>query len=187
MPLQRSGLVTRPHDAGGKIKLPLLRGCRGDAAFDGDNEQFRPWLTRDWVPEPSKLWLWIGQNPSTAAKNLDDPTIRKEMKFTIKGGGRSYVKCNVMDFRASKPPVLLTVPQQRSNFNLQVIIGYAKKADKIVIAWGAIHPKLQHYADETLATLRSHDKTLWCVGTTGGGAPRHPLYVADNTDLEIYK
>lgn len=174
----------RSHDAGGKIKLPLLRGCRGSAEFTGPNEEFRPWLGRDWVPVPAKLWLWVGANPSTAAKDIDDPTIRKELKITIRDGGRGYRKANVMDYRATIPKDLHSVERVRSDGNLAAIARLAAEADTIVCAWGVLHPNFQRYADEAREVLLATGKRLYCVGYTADGHPRHPLYVKDAVKLE---
>ena len=174
------------HDAGGKVKLALLRGCRGDATFVGSRREFRPLLIRDWVPNPYKLWLWVGMNPSTASHLVDDPTIRKELMYTIKHGGRGYRKCNVADYRATKPAMLTQAPAMRSQENLDIIFGMAKAADVIVCAWGAIPKFLVPYEKETLAVLLTVGKRLYCLGKTAGGKPRHPLYVASATELEHF-
>lgn len=172
------------HDPGGRVSLPLLRGCRGLAKFAGPHHEYRLWLERDWCQEPGNMWLWIGMNPSTARGDVDDPTVRKELNMTIAGCGRSYRKANVMDWRATDPRQLLNVKTPRSSANLATIEMLAIQATKIVCAWGVLPNGLKLYADETMDLLVALKKEMWCVGHTANGSPRHPLYVRNDTKLE---
>jgi hypothetical protein len=120
--------------------------------------------------------LWIGANPSTASVNIDDPTIRKEMHFTRQMGFSSFVKCNVMDYRATNPKVLLGAGiRPVSNQNFDTIIRLARQAKVIIAAWGALAKPLRNFA--TAVDMMLGDYDIWCMGMTKDGAPRHPLYL----------
>lgn len=171
------------HDAGGKVKLALQPGVIGSARFS-DCGRYRYWLMRDWgwrargvINDGSGGYvLWVGMNPSTAEGDVDDPTIRKEMHFTRAMGLDSYVKANVMDYRATNPKALLASGVMPcSDRNAATIEGLALGAVRIVVAWGALPKLLQRYADR-IVTILPRDR-LECMGTTKDGAPRHPLYL----------
>lgn len=172
------------HDAGGKSRLSMLDGVEGDAEFS-ECGRYRPWLSRTW-DDPSDRGgyaLWIGMNPSVAEADLDDPTIRREMAFTKAMGLSRYVKCNVMDYRATNPKALLAVAP-RSADNLVCILRHAEYADRVILAFGALPKKLRRYADDAVAALRRANIETWCMGKTAGGAPRHPLYLPGSAQLE---
>lgn len=164
------------HDAGGSKKWPLQPGVMGEAHFS-ECELYRHYLIRTWNDyQPAALF--IGMNPSTASANIDDPTIRAEMDFCRRWGyGRLYM-ANVMDYRATNPAaLLLPAVRPRSANNLLHIQALAAKADKIVVAHGALHKRLQRYGDETTQLLRLAGHQLFCLGLTKSGQPTHPLYI----------
>lgn len=174
------------HDPGGKVRLALHSGTHGDAGFSEDGKR-RFWLRRTWTDYGiNHFWLWIGMNPSTADASVDDPTIRREVAFTKREPGpeRYYIKCNVMDYRATSPKALLApgiCPSTQEN--LVTILRYARYAEKIIVCHGALHKKLQPYANEIVGALRAAGAELWCLGKTANGSPRHPLYLRADTPL----
>ncbi len=164
------------HDPGGKVRIKVADEVRGDALFSPCG-RYRLLLSREF-PDGRGTALWIGMNPSTAAADVDDPTVRRESDYTRAWGYRRFVKANVMDWRATRPQDLLaegTAP--RSADNLAVIRAQAAEADLVMLAFGALHPRLRHFADETVAALRADGRPLFCLGLTKNGAPRHPLYM----------
>jgi hypothetical protein len=175
------------HSAGGKVSLPLLAGCVGDAFFSEDGKH-RHWLSRVWGHAPAMPYpLWIGMNPSTAAKDVDDSTIRREIEFTQYFGYTALFKCNVMDYCATKPKELIKKGVHPcSEENLATIERLAGGADKIILCYGNLPDPLRMYADAVLDRLKGKYQ-LWCLGTTQSGSPRHPLYVTSKTPLQRFK
>jgi hypothetical protein len=171
------------HDPGGKVMLSLEPGVVGDAEFYGDNNQYRLWLSRWWGDQRGPFALWIGMNPSTAAKHVDDPTVRRECLYSRRHlQVNGYVKCNVADYRATKPSELLKV-EPRSDRNLDTILRFAARADRIIVCYGALHKKLEHCASIVVGALEAAGCDLHCLGYTKDGAPRHPLYLRGDTEL----
>lgn len=166
------------RDPGGKVRLPLQPGVRGNAEFSPCG-RYRYWLSREWGGIIDPYALFIGMNPSTAAADVDDPTIRREINFTRAMGLCRYVKCNVMDFRATNPSDLRNVAPC-SDHNLFCISEHAKFASRIICAWGALPKWLRQYADDVVNALRWHQ--LWCMGKTKDGSPRHSLYLPNNAE-----
>ena len=54
------------------------------------------------------------------------------------------------------------------------------RADKIVVAWGARGHGSEEFVEVTADAV---GKPLYCLGITGNGAPRHPLYVKKDQEL----
>lgn len=174
------------HDAGGKTRLPLLPGHIGDAEFS-ECGRYRLWLSRAWETPPDTPYsyaLWIGMNPSTAEGDVDDPTIRREIAFTkAMGISSGYVKCNVMDYRATDPKQLLTV-SPCSPKNLECIFRHAECAERVILAYGSLPKRLRRYADDVVSMLRRKGLPTYCMGKTASGAPRHPLYLPSTAKCE---
>lgn len=184
------------HDPGGKVKTVLPAGMKGGAAFYGDRREYRSFLWRSWdndAPENARAdWLpyalWIGMNPSTADAEHNDPTITREIGFTRRELLTCYAKTNVMDFRATKPSVLLSPGVSPCSYaNESIIRLEASRASLIVLAFGALPPKLLPYALRVVSALEDGGHTLHCLGTTKAGWPRHPLYVRGDTPLEVWQ
>lgn len=177
------------HDPGGKVRLSMMPGVTGDAAFSPCG-RYRHFLNRDWgfrrfSDGRERFILWIGMNPSTAEAEIDDPTIRKEMGFTRRLGFDKYVKCNVMDYRATSPAsLLLPGVTPCSDENLKCIQAAADRADLVVACWGKLHKSLRRHADRVLMTLKCD---LYCLGKNNDGSPKHPLYLPNDTPLVPYR
>ncbi|TCQ70669.1 hypothetical protein EDF68_1339 [Ochrobactrum sp. BH3] len=175
------------HDPGGKVRLKVKSEIRGDALFS-ECGRYRRLLTRDWDgAEKAGYVLWIGMNPSTAAFNVDDPTVFKEQKFTRRWGYGRYVKCNVMDYRATNPKMLLeqgVIPCTQEN--LQTIVEQALGAEIVVMAYGSLHKKLAHHGQAVTDALRAAKVKLHALKITNNGSPGHPLYLKDTSELIPY-
>lgn len=171
------------HDPGGKSKFALKPGVQG-AAFISDDGVYRTWLSRVWGPPPLRYALFIGANPSEAKADVDDPTVIREVGFSQDWGYSGYCKANIADYRSTDPKRLANeFIEPRSADNVITVRKLAKRADKIVLAYGAIIPRLQIFADELVQVLHADGHKLWCLGTTKNGNPKHPLYLARTTQL----
>lgn len=186
------------HDPGGKVRTRLPPGMKGWAFWGlgkGATEhtgQYRHILGRYWGDDFDEhalepYALWIGMNPSTAGAQVNDPTVSREIAYTrdvLKL--RCYLKCNVMDYRATDPKTLLSVESPRSRENIEWITEHAELAEYVIACWGALHPTLQHYAADVMVSLVYRNIPVWCLGRTKDGHPKHPLYLKKDTPLEQY-
>lgn len=143
--------------------------------------KYRYILRREWDDKKPQL-CWIMLNPSTADANIDDPTIRRCMDFSMiwEYGGIHVV--NLFGWRATNPAELLKVEDPIGPDNDSIILRYTNCP--IVVAWGS------------WGAYNNRDKAIWdllnrsdikCLGTTRMGQPRHPLYIAKKTKLEIFQ
>jgi len=175
------------HNPGGKVRLALMAGVRGDAVFSDDG-RYRQ-LMRRWLGDkfPSKYILFIGMNPSTADANVNDPTCAREWTFARREGFEAMVKANVGDYRATDPKMLLAPDVEASSpANLPVIRGAAAGADRVVLCHGKLNRALAPAGKALVEALRQDGVSLWCFGTNGDGSPKHPLYLRADTPLVPY-
>ncbi|MFA9269617.1 MAG: DUF1643 domain-containing protein, partial [Baekduiaceae bacterium] len=151
------------HDPGGKVRLALMEGVRGDAVFSEDG-RYRP-LMRRWLGDafPDRYLLFIGMNPSTADATVNDPTCGREWTFTRREGFEAMVKANVGDYRATDPKMLLAPDvQAASPENLPAIRAVAAKADKVVLCHGKLNRALVPAGQALVEALREDGVALWC-------------------------
>lgn len=148
-------------------------GPPGDAS-----SPYRYTLTRTWSDAP-KMAV-IGVNPSTATAEVDDPTIRRCIRFAADSGHGGLVMLNLFAWRSTDIRGLATSPEPLGAGNDAAILAACRDARTVVCAWGApekVPPDLR-YRWETLPT------SLWILGVdlhvlalTKGGHPGHPLYL----------
>lgn len=137
---------------------------------------YRYSLERHWnVKLPSVMF--IGLNPSTADEQTDDPTVRRCIGFAKRWGFGSLILTNLFSYRSKDPKHLLVVDDPIGRWNDRWIDQAAERADLVVAAWGALGGIMAR--DQVVAARIA---TLYCLGKTKGGHPRHPLYLAG--DLE---
>lgn len=170
------------YNPGGKHSWPLLPGVKGWARFsDDDRARFELW--RRWGERERPYWLWCGMNPSTARGDVDDPTVRKEQGISARHGAFSLAKVNLAAIRATSPADVTTEAVARYNKeNLATIERLMRDAERVVVAWGVVPRPMRHLPPLVVAIAERLRLRLWCVGVTGDGHPRHPLYVAAATE-----
>lgn len=172
------------HDPGGKVRLALMPGVKGDASFSVDGKYRQ--LMRRWTGDsfPERYVMFIGMNPSTADAAVNDPTCAREWTFARREGYSAMVKANVGDYRATDPKMLLMPGVLAvSNENLPAIRKAAACADLVVLCHGKLNKALALAGNALVEALRSDGIALWCFGTNGDGSPKHPLYLRADTPL----
>ncbi|MCW5721937.1 MAG: DUF1643 domain-containing protein [Devosia sp.] len=176
------------HDPGGKVRLRLAEGVQGDAVMSADG-RYRQ-LMRRWLGEsfPERHILFIGMNPSTADASVDDPTCAREWSFARREGFCGMVKCNVGDYRATDPKMLVQPGVLAvSPANIPAIRLAAGSAERVVLCHGKLNKALAPAGREIVDTLREDGLALWCFGTNADGSPKHPLYLRADTPLVPFK
>ncbi len=172
------------HDPGGKVRLALMEGVKGDAVFSEDG-RYRP-LMRRWLGDafPDRCLLFIGMNPSTADATVNDPTCGREWTFTRREGFDAMIKANVGDYRATDPKMLLQPGVEASSpANLPVIRTAAAGAERVILCHGKLNKALAPAGKALVEALTGDGVDLWCFGVNGDGSPKHPLYLRADTPL----
>lgn len=159
-------LLIRQHIEEGKISTAHYSSC----------ELYRYDLTRIWNEAAPKL-LFIMLNPSTATELKNDPTIERcEQRSKALGYG-GFRACNLFAFRATDPKTLKRAKQPIGPDNLAFLMASARWADTILCAWGT-HGAHMGMGDAVKMLLLAEGHSLYHLGLSKNGYPKHPLYLA---------
>lgn len=157
------------------MKAAVLSECR----------QYRYSLTRIWDPGKG-LVHFVMLNPSTADENDDDPTIRRCIGFAESWNAGGIHITNLFALRTPNPKELYMHASPISKDNLfendSFIISGMNRSSITVFAWGA-HGGL---LDRDKAVIKLIPEA-YCLGLTKSGKPKHPLYLAKNTNPIPFK
>ena len=148
-----------------------------DATFS-ESGTYRYTLYRRWKLGPLVMWLML--NPSTADANIEDPTIRRCIRFSQEWGYGGLLVGNLYALRSTDPKALKSYPDPVGARNDFELVGMAEDADLMIVgAWGANGNVMSNRVLHVQNLLpRMH-----CLGldnqpfVTKEGHPRHPLYV----------
>lgn len=142
---------------------------------------------RLWRGGMSRMFF-VMLNPSTADATVDDPTIRRCLRFAAREGCDGIEVVNLYAFRSSSPKTMFEAPDPIGPENDRHLADAARRAalagERIVCAWGRHAPRDR--VETVLAILRKHNPNLWCLGKNLNGSPKHPLYVCGATPLKEY-
>jgi len=145
---------------------------------------YRYSLWREWNANALKV-VFIMLNPSRADATTDDPTLRRCISFAQSWGYGSLEVVNLFAYRASNPAILNQVTDPVGPENDRYLEKAVEGSDKIIVAWGN-RGILRNRSRVVIHSLTGFG-TLYCLGTTQLGYPRHPLYVKGNTKLVYYQ
>lgn len=167
------------------MKRNLFGFKEADAVFNATRTH-RYSLMRAWDDTGASI-LWVMLNPSTADENKLDPTLRRCRNFSREWGYGSFYVANIYAFRATNPAELFKAENPIGENNDEWIRRLAARCQTVVAGWGS-HPMVKNSDRakrvlEMLAKFRS----IYCLGTTQDGFPRHPLYVPMTQELELLK
>ncbi len=145
---------------------------------------YRYSLWRRWGPGPA--CCFIGLNPSTATETVDDPTIRRCIRFSRDWGFGAYWMLNLFAFRSTDPKGIYSGSPVGLH-NDATIVEWCRRAGRVIVAWGN-HGAHQDRGNRVLSMIYGAqagmtDK-IYCFGKTKTGQPKHPLYIRADAALE---
>lgn len=152
---------------------------RTGAVFDATGT-YRYLLWREWEPAAPRVGF-VMLNPNRADAEVDDPTIRRCIGFarSWQFGGIDVV--NLFAYRAATPATLRKVPDPVGQENDRHLAELCDRVTCIVLAWGN-WGTLGDRHQAVLKRLENRD-SIYCLGTTKVGQPRHPLYLRRDAAL----
>lgn len=176
----------------------------GEAWFTSDR-RYRWRLRRTWPPllgqpDPGRLAVFVGLNPSDANHQRDDATLRRGVGYAHRDGCTGVEFVNLSPKVAHRPKVMLgdlaaghpwTGPWWHED-NMATIVAACTGADTpgrptplVILGWGAnaTHKLLAPIADEVRDRLAYEGVTCWALGFSQKGEPLHPLFLPGNTPL----
>ncbi|MEP7353289.1 MAG: DUF1643 domain-containing protein [Acidobacteriota bacterium] len=166
------------HDPGGLVRIPLPDHVLGTAVFGGKSDEYRYRLSREWGT--GKRVLFVMMNPSTADPLVDDPSVAKCRRFSVKWGyGKMYVG-NTFAYRATDQARLALVKDPVGPENDTHLLAMAKDSSLIVFAYGKPkHRALRERGPAVARLLRDHGCNLHVLRLSIDGTPWHPLYLRE--------
>ncbi|MCK5017989.1 MAG: DUF1643 domain-containing protein [Candidatus Peribacteraceae bacterium] len=146
-------------------------------AVFSDDKKYRYGLTRQW-DETKPYVCFIGLNPSTADEEVDDPTIRKCIKFAKSWGYGGIYMVNLFAYRATDPKEMLAQEDPFGPDNDTWVEYFAGKADKVIAAWGN-DGNYWGASIDMKVLFHQLKKSLYCLKLNKTKEPAHPLYLKD--------
>lgn len=133
---------------------------------------YRYFLSRTW-DKRGKIIVIVGLNPSTADASIDDPTIRRCVRFAKDWGGGSLWMVNLFAYRATDPSMLRKAADPIGPENDQWLTMAVDHAHLAVAAWGN-HGSLFGRA---AGVYTKFPGKFHALSVTQQGMPGHPLYL----------
>ncbi len=138
--------------------------------------------------------ICIGINPSTAAPDNLDPTLKSAQRIATANGYDSFLMFNVYAQRATRPDDMERARNEwlhAENMKaFRYLLSIAGERPAVWAAWGSIIEKRGYLADcvrEMLEIGRSFDAEWYHAGPLSvKGHPHHPLYLKSDTPLERF-
>lgn len=145
--------------------------------------RYRYSLFRQWSMAHGGFAAFIGLNPSTADETNDDPTIRRCVGFAKAWGFDALVMLNLFAFRATDPDEMRRADDPVGPENDEWIAKSVNGAGIIVAAWGT-HGA---FRPARVKAVRALVPTLYHLGLSKDGHPKHPLYLKASTVPKEWK
>ena len=139
--------------------------------------------------------ICVGINPSTAAPDALDPTLKSVERIALANGYDSFLMFNVYAQRATRPDDMERACNPALHRENMRAFDYLLSLDRsgapaVWCAWGAIVEKRGYLARclrDMAALGAARQATWWCAGKrTRQGHPHHPLYLPKGSPLEPF-
>ena len=137
--------------------------------------------------------ICIGINPSTAAPDALDNTLKSVGRIALGNGFDSFIMFNVYAQRATDPDAMeKTCNPMLHRENLEAFRYVLSISEKPAVwaAWGAIIEKRDYLADcvrDMVAAGQAYGAEWYCAGAiTKKGHPHHPLYLRKDEKIKPF-
>ena len=152
---------------------------KGDApstAIYSDCERYRYALTRIWdAAGPTVHFCML--NPSTATEVQNDPTVERCERRARALGFGGFRVTNIFAWRDTDPRKMQATADPVGPDNDAAIRDAAHWATQTICAWGT-HGEHLNRGPQVEALLRATGQSLFHLGLSRAGHPKHPLYIA---------
>lgn len=118
-------------------------------------------------------------NPSTADERRLDPSLRRCVRFAQDWGYGVLEVVNLFAVRSPDPAYLRQLSDPVGIDNDRFLLSACHAAQRVIVAWG--NGGRWQGRDRAFLELWPNHQSLYCLGITQQGQPRHPLYVRHNT------
>lgn len=141
-----------------------------------------------------KPLICVGINPSTAAPDALDPTLKSAERIALANGYDSFLMFNVYAQRATRPDDMeRTCNAWLHAENMKAfayLLDLCGDSPAVWAAWGAIIEKRDYLRDcvRDMCGIAQNKGAVWYHAgpLSVKGHPHHPLYLKSNTPLESF-
>ena len=137
--------------------------------------------------------ICIGINPSTAAPDSLDNTLKSVERIALGNGFDSFIMFNVYAQRATNPDAMEKQCNQRLHQENLAAFRYVLSISEkpaVWAAWGAIIEKRDYLADcvrDMVQAGQEYGAAWYCAGAvTKKGHPHHPLYLRKDEKIKPF-
>ena len=137
--------------------------------------------------------ICIGINPSTAAPDHLDNTLKSVERIALGNGFDSFIMFNVYAQRATDPNAMekqCNLRLHRENLDAFRYVLSISESPAVWAAWGAIIEKRDYLADcvrDMVAVGQKYGASWYCAGAiTKKGHPHHPLYLRKDEKIKPF-
>ena len=135
--------------------------------------------------DPFNVIGFIMLNPSTADADNDDPTIRRCLTRALKMGYSGIQVGNLYAYRTPNPQHLKEAGYPIGSENDMYLRLLANDTKKIILGWGNNAP--DERAKEVIEMIRLINPSIYHLGLTKSGQPKHPLYIGYDIEPTRYE
>jgi len=147
------------------------------------DRMYRYTLWREWDIFNPDYAMFIGLNPSTADEIKNDPTVRRCIGFAKDWGYGALCMTNAFAYRATDPREIISCALPIGSENDKWLVKVAKDAGIVIAAWGVNGS----FLSRDKGVLKLLHNSIYCLGKTKDGYPRHPLYVYQKVQPQVYE
>lgn len=141
-----------------------------------------------------KPLICIGINPSTAAPDDLDNTLKSVERIALFNGFDSFIMFNVYAQRATNPDDMEracnTLLHDENMKAFEYVLGLSKESPAVWAAWGNIIEKRPYLPDcvRSMIALGAKYNAVWYSAgkISKRGHPHHPLYLKKDTPLDSF-
>ncbi|MBW4706519.1 DUF1643 domain-containing protein [Roseobacter sp. YSTF-M11] len=144
-------------------------------AVYSDCERYRYRLVRVWDDALPRV-TFVMLNPSKADEIRNDPTVERCQRRAEHLGFGAFQLTNIFAWRDTDPMAMRRAREPVGPCNDDILLTSARWADQVVAAWG-VHGAHRARGDEVARLLTDAGHTLFHLGLSKAGHPRHPLYL----------
>ena len=137
--------------------------------------------------------ICIGINPSTAAPDSLDNTLKSVERIALGNGFDSFIMFNVYAQRATNPDAMEKTCNPRLHAENLAAFRYVLSISRkpaVWAAWGAIIEKRDYLADclrDMVEAGQEYGANWYCAGAvTKKGHPHHPLYLRKDEKIKPF-
>jgi hypothetical protein len=140
--------------------------------------RYRYAFTRWW--SEGSLALWVMLNPTTRdTRGGQRRTLRRCIEFSRLWGHAGLIVGNLFALRLNDPKDLPKAVDPIGPLNDTILESLDAIADRTIVVWG-----YRSWLHRRSADVRALVREPHCLGTTGSGQPRHPLYLPSDAHLQ---